>query len=212
MAKNPKADENAALAKDGVPATGVVVPAHFDDIEVVNAEEGISLDEIMTALADPATGEVTQGEQLETVIAGGTEFFWPAARGLVLRGKILGREERQTTLMVDGKAANAFFYVVELTRPALGVRSSDVKPGKPLPRPVQCNPGIRISVLERTILKRLQPMIGSEAVVVCDGPAKTKRGLNLWLYRAWRVIKSEVVDSQALSPAAETPALPAAGT
>jgi hypothetical protein len=32
---------------------------------------------------------------------------------------------------------------------------------------------------------RLEQSIGKEVIVFCDGPGKTKAGLNLWKYRSW---------------------------
>lgn len=189
---------------------GVVVAADFDDIEVARADEQISVEDILTALASPdADGRLEDPSEWRPAIIG-SEYFWPAARGFVIRGFVVGVEERQTSLIVDGKPLRTRFYTFELTAPCVAIRSADVVPGQEMPRPVQCMPGQHVAVLERTILKRLEHSIGRETIVVCDGPAKTKRGLNLWKYRSWERRTVQKIEERALGDEGPRPALPPA--
>jgi len=170
---NPKIDETTGL-----------VNVDYDEIEVATPSEDVGIEKILAALMDPNTGEVGDASEWQATITS-AEYFWPAARGLVIRGKILGVEERTTSFVVEGKTLSARFYTFELTAPCIAIRSSEMVRGQPFPRPVQCQPEMHVSVLERTILRRLDSAVGKEVIVSCDGPGKTKRGLNLWKYRAW---------------------------
>lgn len=187
---------------------GIVLAADFDDIEVAAPDENVGLAEILAALTDPTTGEALDPKEWEASIVG-SDYFWPAMQGLVIKGKIIGVDERATSFMVDNKPLVARFYTFELTAPCVAIRSSDMRPGQPLPKPVQCNPGQHVAVLERTILRRLEGDVGREVIVICDGKGRTKRGLDLWRYRAFRKTTVQVVSQTALdgspSPRALSP-------
>lgn len=204
MTKREKAEEKPS--NHGITAGesgGVVVAANFDEIETASEDEQISVEQILSALGP---GEEYDSAEWRPAIVG-SDYFWPAARGMVIRGVVLGVEERMTSLMVDGKTVASRFYTFELTAPCIAIRSADVLPGKDLPPPVQCTPGMHVSVLERTILRRLENSIGREVIVVCDGPGRTKRGLNLWRYRSWEKREVQVVSERVLG-ASEPRALP----
>lgn len=203
--KREKAEEK--LGNHGITAGesgGVVVAASFDEIETASEDEQISVEQILSALGP---GEEFDPKEWAPSIVG-SDYFWPAARGMVIRGIILSVEERMTSLVIDGKKVASRFYTFELTAPCIAIRSADVVPGKDLPPPVQCTPGMHVSVLERTILRRLENDVGHEMIVVCDGPGRTKAGLNLWRYRAWRRREVQVISERALG-SAEPRALPA---
>jgi hypothetical protein len=199
MTKKTESKGNPEIAPK---APGIVVAADFDDIEVAAPDENVGLAEILAAIADPTTGEVLDPKEWEASIVG-SDYFWPAMQGLVIKGKILGVDERATSFMVDGKQLVARFYTFELTGPCVAIRSADMRPGQPLPKPVQCNPGQHVAVLERTILRRLENDIGREVIVICDGEGRTKRGLRLWRFRSFRKVEVQVVETKALdgSPA-----------
>lgn len=187
--------ETAAAGNPGITAGsggGVVVAANFDEIETAREDEQISVEQILTALGGVEGAEGFDLAEWRPAIVG-SDYFWPAGRGMVIRGIVLGVEERQTSLVVDGKQVKSRFYTFELTAPCIAIRSADVVPGRDLPPPVQCTPGMYVSVLERTILRRLENHIGREMIVVCDGPGRTKRGLNLWRYRSWERREVQVV-------------------
>lgn len=188
---------------------GVITAADFDEIEVVGSEEQVSIEAILSALGgDQALGEMDPEEWQASIVS--SDYFWPAARGLAIKGRLLGVEARKTNFQVEGESLVARFYTVELTAPCIAIRSADVVPGQPLPKPVQCSPGQHVSVLERTILRRLEGDIGREVVIVCDGPGRTKRGLNLWKYRSWRKVKLEKMSEKLLDGTPQSPQLPAA--
>lgn len=210
MAKEKKAETREQSQDYPTNEQGVVVAASFDEIEVASPGEQINVADILAALGSPeADGAMENPAEWQASIVG-SDYFWPAARGLAIRGFIVGVEERQTSLIVDGKALRTRFYTFELTAPCIAIRSEDVVRGQPLPAPVQCQPGMHVAVLERKILERLQNDIGKEVIVVCDGPAKTKRGLNLWKYRSWRRVKVQVVEERQLGGSQEPRALPSA--
>jgi len=186
---------------------GLVLAADFDDIEVAAPDENVGLQEILSALMDPMTGETLDPKEWEASIVG-SDYFWPAMQGLVIKGKILGMDERTTSFMVDGKALVARFYTFELTAPCVAIRSSDMRAGQPLPKPVQCNLGQHVAVLERTILRRLENDVGREVIVICDGKGRTKRGLDLWRFRSFRKVEVQVVSQNALDGAPAPRALP----
>ncbi len=186
---------------------GLVLAADFDDIEVAAPDENVGLAEILAALVDPTTGEALDPKEWEASIVG-SDYFWPAMQGLVIKGKILGVDERTTSFVVDGKQLVARFYTVELTAPCVAIRSADMRPGQPLPKPVQCNPGQHVAVLERTILRRLENDIGREVIVICDGKGRTKRGLDLWRFRSFRKVEVQVVSQGALDGSPSPRALP----
>ena len=52
---------------------------------------------------------------------------------------------------------------------------------------VELSAGKSISLLERTMLRKLEGSLGKEVIIHCDGKGKTKRGQDLWYYRAWEV-------------------------
>lgn len=194
---------------------GVLMPSNFDDIEVAQLDESITLDDILMALGATSPAGPDDPSVWEPSLVS-SEFFWPALQGLVIRGMLLGVEERQTSLFVDDpenpgkkKQVRSRFYTVELTAPCVAIRSADVVPGKPLPAPVQCQPGHQVSILERTILRRIERDVGREVIIVCDGLGKTKSGLKLWKYRSWRTKKVEVVEQRQLDGAAPAGQLPA---
>ena len=188
---------------------GLVVPADFEDIEVVGPNEDVDVADVLLALVDPTTGEVGNPAEWEAHIVA-SDYFWPAARGLAIVGMLLGVESRMTGLAVKGELQLARFYSVELTRPCIAIRSRDLVPGQPLPKPVVCSPGHVVSVLERTLLRRLEDDIGREVIVVCDGKGKTKKGLDLWRYRSWRKKVVQVVSESVLHEQKQLPAAPEA--
>jgi hypothetical protein len=191
--------EKAEVTK-GTEERKILKVTDFDEIEVAGESELASLDEVLASFADPSTGEVDNSSEWTPTIVG-SEYFWPAAAGLAIRGNLIGVEERKTSLFVvdpdnpngPKKQVTARYYTIELTAPCLAIRSADVVPGQPLPKPVQCMPGQHVAVLERTVLRRLENDIGCEVIIVCDGLGKTKAGLKLWKFRSWRRAKVEVL-------------------
>lgn len=208
MSKKTETKGNPEIAAKG---PGIVVAADFDDIEVAAPDENVGLSEILAALADPTTGEVLDPKEWEASIVG-SDYFWPAMQGLVIQGKIIGMDERMTSFVADGKQLVARFYTFELTRPCVAIRSADMRPGQPLPPPVQCNPGQHVAVLERTILRRLENDVGREVVVICDGKGRTKRGLDLWRFRSWRKVEVQVVETKSLDGSPAPRSLPSAAS
>lgn len=145
-------------------------------------DDRASLAQILGALVVP--GEVAGSTEWKVGISGGADHYWPAEPGMMLRGELLTVDERKTNLMVDGKLANARFYTVQLTAPTIGMTSDGEM--------VEMQPGMLISVLERTMLRKLEADIGKEILLTCDGKGTTKRGLALWKYRSWsKVIKED---------------------
>lgn len=206
MTKKDKPEQ--VVDNHGIGGSGVVVAADFDSIEVAKDDEQIGVGQILQALGEMGDLGDTSPEDWRPAIVV-SDYFWPAARGMVIRGVVLGVEERMTSLVIDGKTVVARFYTLELTSPCLAIRSEDMVKGQEIPPPVQCLAGMHVAVLERTILRRLEASIGREVIVVCDGPAKTKRGLNLWKYRSWERRTVEVLSTSALG-GQERRALPAA--
>lgn len=149
-----------------------------DDIERAAIEEDMSLADVLAIVRAGGSGlDPTEWEV--GAVGAGAEYYWPAEPGMVIIGKLLMVDERMTSLVVDGKLSSARFYTIELTRPCMAVRTAS---GEMEEVPA----GKAVSILERTVLRRLEHDIGLEVVVVCDGKGRTKRGLNLWRYRNWK--------------------------
>lgn len=206
-----KSDSNKGNPEIETNKVGIVVAADFDDIEVADPDENVGLAEILAAIADPVTGETLDPKEWEASIVG-TDYFWPALQGLVIKGRIIGTDTRTTSLVVDNEQVVARFYTFELTAPCVAIRSSDMRAGMPLPKPVQCNPGQHVSVLERTILRRLANDVGREVIVICDGKGKTKRGLDLWRYRSFRKVEVKVIEERALDGSPTPRSLPSSAS
>jgi len=186
-----KKNDGESGGNPGIGGTGdSLAVADFDQIEKAKPDEEVGIEKILASLMDPETGEVGDSADWKPAIVA-SNYFWPAARGLVIRGKVLGVEDRQTNLVVDGKPSKARFYTLELTAPCIAIRSADMKPGEQFPKAVECQPGMHVAVLERTILRRLESSIGKEVIIYCDGLDRTKRGLKLWKYRSWERVRQQ---------------------
>ncbi len=177
--------------KDKVETSAAMIPG----LENVRLTASSSKDR-MEALRNLLGGEPGSVE----AIASGKLPFWPAGKDLVLCGTIESRREFQGKKNADNPTGMVGVYTLLIQKQECAAGTTDGEV-------FLAQPGERIQVLERAIMKDWRQRIGQTVAVVCEGKKPTKSGNEYWDYLivGTKMSTSEIERANALAGAKPLP-------